>query len=368
MANQIPLYETRTLLEAVKRMMPATTFLRDTFFNQVQTFVTQSVDVDFQKEKRRVAPFVARGSASNGFTMDRQGFTTRNYIPPLIAPQRKLTVEDINTRSMGENVYSQRTPEQRQAERIADDLAFFERAITRREEIMCRDILTTGKCTIKGYVDDDLKNCVEDEINYNFQQFVTLSGANLWSEKTSHPYEDLKAWRMQVLKNSGAAPNIAIMSANVVEKFILHPEISGILNRNIVLGTLQPTTDGYQSKLGFGISVPLAQYDGQVTFVGLLPGLGLEIYQYDEWYDDENGKTQQMIPDNLVILAKKNMGKRLYGAVTQMEMDGAFHTYEGARIPKVWANINADTRMIRTSARPLPAPDVIEDWLVATVL
>ncbi len=364
MANQIPMYETRTLLEAIKRMMPARTFLRDTFFNEVQTFVTENVDVDFQKEKRRVAPFVVHG----GFTMDRQGFVTRNYKPPLVAPQRKLTVEDINTRSMGENIYSQRTPEQRQAERIADDLAFFETAITRREEIMCRDILTTGKCTIKGYVDDDQKNIVQDEINYGFNQFVTLSGADLWSAPTAHPYEDLKAWRMQVLKNSGFAPNIAIMSGNVVEKFILAEEIKSILNRNIVLGTLQPTTDGYQSRLGFGISVPLADYDGQVTFVGTLPGLGLEIYQYDEWYDDENGVTQPMIPDNLVILGKKNMGKRLYGAVTQMEQDEQFHTYEGQRVPKVWANINSDVRMIRTSARPLPAPDVIEDWLVATVM
>lgn len=364
----IPLYDTRTLLEAVQRMMPANTFLRDTFFPTVQTFVTENVDVDFQKGKRRVAPFVARGSRSSGFTMDRQGFQTRNYKPPLIAPQRKLTIEDISSRSMGENIYSQRTPQERQAERIAGDLAFFEETITRREEIMCRDILTSGACIINGYVDDDMNNIVEDKIDYGFQQSVVLSGADLWSASTAHPYENLKTWRQTVLKNSGSAPSIAIMSSNVVEKFILSPEIVSILNRNVVLGTLQPTTDGYQSKLGFGISVPLAEYDGQVTFVGVLPGLGMEIYQYDEWYDDEDGNPQPMIPDNMVILAKRGMGKRLYGAVTQMEQDEQFHTYEGTRVPKIWANINADTRMIRTSARPLPAPDVIEDWLVATVM
>lgn len=368
MPNQIAIYDTRTLMEAIVRMMPARTFLRDTFFPNVQTFVTENIDVDFQKQKRRAAPFVARGSKENGFTMDRQGFITRNYTPPLIAPQRKLTIEDINTRSMGENIYSQRTPEQRQAERIADDLAFFETAITRREEIMCRDILTSGKCTIKGFVDDDQKNYVEDEINYGFGQTVVLSGSDLWSNPGAHPYENLKAWRKQVLQKSGSAPNICLMASDVAEKFVLSDEIKSILNRNLFLGSFQPTTDGFQQRLGFAISVNLADYDGQVTFVAQLPGLGMEAYEYDEWYDEEDGSTQPMIPSGTVILAKKGMGKRLYGAVTQMEMDGEFHTYEGARVPKVWANINADTRMIRTSARPLPAPDVIEDWLVAKVL
>lgn len=363
----ISLYDTRTLLDAVQRIMPARSFLRDTFFPQVKTFVTENVDVDYRKGKRRVAPFVARGAG--GITMDRQGFVTRNYTPPLVAPQRKLTVEDINARQMGENVYSQKTPEERQASLIADDLVFFEDAITRREEIMCRDILYTGKCTIKGYIDDTQSNYVEDEIDYGFSQMVTLSGTDLWSASTtSHPYENLKSWRREVLQNSGSAPNIAIFSSDIVEDFVFHPEIKDILNRNIILGVMQPTTAGFATNMEATSSISLNDYQGQLTFVGTLPGLGLEIYEYDEWYDDETGVTQPMIPAGTVLLGKKGMAKRYYGAVTQLEMSGDFMTYEGQRVPKVWSNIDADARMIRMSTRPVPAPDVIEDWLVAKVV
>jgi len=366
----LALYETRTLLEALRRMMPARTFLRDVVFNQTKTFVTENIDVDFQKERRRVAPYIAKGAG--GFTMDRQGFQTRSYVPPFVAPQRKLTVEDISTRVMGENIYSQRTPEERQAERIAEDLAFFEKAISRREEIMARDILLTGKCVMNGYIDDNMNNYVQDTVDYGFSQFVTNSGNALWSnQSTSTPFDDLKVWRGIVGKNSGTFPNLVIMASNVVNNFVLHPQIKNILNRNILLGLLSPVTAGFQQDALARPTIDIDAYEGALTFVGTLPGLGLEIYQYDEWYDEDQGNgtfiTKPMISDNTVVLLKRNMGKRFYGAVTQMEMDGNFYTYEGMRVPKVWSNINADTRMIRTTARPLCAPDVIEDWLVAQV-
>jgi len=362
----LPMYETRTLLEALRRMIPARSFIRDTVFSQVKTFVTENIDVDFQKERRRVAPFIAKGAG--GFTMDRQGFVTRNYTPPFVAPQRKLTVEDISSRGMGENVYSQKTPQERQGERIAEDLAFFEKAITRREEIMSRDILLTGKCVMEGYVDDNLSNTVTDTVDFGFSQLITLTGDGLWSNpSTSTPFDDLKAWRQTIFKASGTVPRYVIMSANVVDNFLLHPQIKDILNPRINIGTLSPVTAGYK-QMGLATpSINLDPYDGALTFIGILPGLGLEIYQYEEWYDDKNGVMQSMIPDDTVILFKQGMGKRYYGAVTQMEMDGEFYTYEGMRVPKVWSNINADTRMIRTTSRPLCAPDVIEDWLVATV-
>jgi hypothetical protein len=361
----ISIYETRTLLEAVRRTMNAPSFLKDTFFTTIQTFITEHVDVDFQKEKRRVAPFVA--PLAGGFNMDRQGYQTKTYVPPLIAPQRKLTVQDINKRSMGENIYSQQSPADRQAMRLAEDLVFFEKAITRREELMCRDILLTGKCVMNGYIDDQLKGTVSETVDYGFGQIVVLSGGDVWPASTSDPFANLKTWRQTVLQNSDRAPTICIMSSNLVETFVTHPKIVNILNRNILLGILSPVVNGQQQNSLSTSSISLGAYGDYLTFVGTIPGVGLEIYSYDAYYDDENGVTQPMIPDNTVILGKKNMGSIYYGAVTQMEMDGEFYTYEGQRIPKVWAEIGANARMIRESARPLPVPQVIEDWLVATV-
>ena len=45
----INLYETRMMLQAIERSLPAQTFLRDTFFPSIQTFVTEKVDVDIKR-------------------------------------------------------------------------------------------------------------------------------------------------------------------------------------------------------------------------------------------------------------------------------------------------------------------------------
>jgi hypothetical protein len=60
------------------------------------------------------------------------------------------------------------------------------------------------------------------------------------------------------------------------------------------------------------------------------------------------------------------MNKRLYGGVTQME-NGNFVTYEGIRVPKSWADEKNEVRMLRVTSRPLPAPDDVDNWYVATV-
>lgn len=130
--NTINLYDTRTMMAAIERMMPARTFLRDTFFAEPETFLTTKIDVDFKKGKRKMAPFVA--PRVGGVVLDRQGYSTKTYAVPKIAPERVITVDDISQRNMGEAVYSTKTPEQREAELRGKDLSELSEAIARREE------------------------------------------------------------------------------------------------------------------------------------------------------------------------------------------------------------------------------------------
>ena len=58
MAIETTIYTPRTLGKLVRRMPPVHTFFRDTFFKNRQTFNTKSVDVDFKKGSRALAPFV----------------------------------------------------------------------------------------------------------------------------------------------------------------------------------------------------------------------------------------------------------------------------------------------------------------------
>lgn len=344
MAN---IYETRTMLKAINLMHPTRTFLKDTFFNGVQTELTEKVEVDVKKGRRRMAPFVA--PRVGGIVMVRDGYETKTIGTPKIAPERLLTIDDLTKRSLGENIYSSRTPEERQQGILANDLIELDDYITRREEWMCREIILNGKIDILEETPNG--KAIEKEVNFNFSNKKILSGDDLWSNSKSDPVEELKEWRKEIIKKTGKNPDILLMAGDAMTAFLKHAKVKDLFNiLNMKYGTIEPSI----------------QAEG-ITFYGKLPELGVELYTYDEWFADEKGDEYPMIPDGTVILAAKDLGKRLYGAVTQMEK-GEFITYEGQRVPKVYSDDKNETKNLRLTARPLPVPDDVESWAVGKVL
>lgn len=349
MPNTVNIYSTRTMMTAIEKMMPVRSFFKDTFFNRTETCLTEDVDVDYKKGKRKMAPFVA--PRVGGKVMDRQGFRTQSYKTPRIAPVRVLSKDDISTRLMGENVYSKTTPEERAAQILGKDLAELDEYISRREEWMCREIITTGKVTMKGYIDDTTTNTIDEVVDYGFTNKETLIDAAKWDTATAEIYADLKRWRLAVIKSSGRAPNVCIMASDVADKFINNAKIQSLFDKkNIIVGDINPIIK-----------------DDAVTFIGKITALGLEIYSYDEWFLDDDGVEQPMMPAKTVILARTDMAKRIYGAVTQMDESGEFITIEGERVPKKWSDPENEVKKIKVTSRPLPVPEDIDDWYVATV-
>jgi hypothetical protein len=346
----LDLYRTTTMLQAVQKMHPLRKFFTTNFFPGVNTFVTEDVIFDYKKGKRPMAPFVA--PRRGGITVARDGFKTKKYTAPKIAPQRILTLDDLVTRGIGENVFSQRTPAQRQAELLGRDLSELDDMISRRLEWMARELLLGKPIVVKGFIDKLDSDFVEDEIDFGFTNKVALSGAALWDQATSTKYKNLTDWRLNVIKSSGSAPTMAIFGQGAWEEFRTDPEIKEMLDQqNATLALMNPSV-----------------IDEALTYCGKLPGLGLELYTYNDWFIDDAGVEQPFIPDDHVILARKNLGSFSYGAVTQMEADGQFHTYEGTRIPKSWADQNAEARMLRLTSRPIPIPEDVDGWFVAKVL
>lgn len=347
----LDLYKTITMLQAVRKMLPLRKFFTSTFFPRVRTHVTEDVLFDYKKGKRVMAPFVA--PRRGGITVARDGFVTKKYTAPKIAPQRALTVDDLVTRGMGENLYSQLTPAQRQAQLLGQDLAELDDMNARRIEWMARELALGNKIVVKGFIDKMDANYIEDEIDYGFTNKTTLTSTAKWDDAGSagKKYGNLKTWRLNVIKKSGTAPTMVILGQGAMEKFLADSEVKEMLKmQNATLALMHPSVR-----------------DEALTYYGTLPGLGMELYTYDDWFIDDAGVEQPYIPDDHVVLIRPNLGGFDYGAVTQLEYDGQFHTYEGSRIPKSWADNNADARMIRLSSRPVPVPDDIDAWYVAKV-
>ena len=134
----------------------------------------------------------------------------------------------------------------------------------------------------------------------------------------------------------------------MIEDFITNPQVKAAMDmlnyKNIVI---QPRV-----------------VDPALTFYGRIAELDLDIYTYDEWFLNDEGEDEAMVPEGTVLLGHSSgEGQIEYGLVTQME-DKTFRSYEGKLVPKVWADENSEVKKVRLTSRPLPRPFDVDSWAV----
>jgi hypothetical protein len=346
----VDLNQTRTLLAALEQSYPPSTLLRDTFFPNPITFVTEEVDIDYKKGNRKMAPFVAAGSS--GVNVARDGHSTKSYKPPKMMPKRPITVENLNKRGFGEELYSTRTPAQREAELRARDMAEMIEMNTRRIEWMCAQVLINGTFTAKGYADDGA-TYVQDTVTLDWTQKLTLTSTDTWDNAAADIYGNMQTMSQTVSTNANIVPTIGICSFKTANYIIKNPSIQNYLLRpkeNLSLMSIAPRI-----------------ISSQVTRVGIIESLNLEIYAYNGMYLDDDNVTKQYIPDDYFTIGIPGRGKQLFGSITQLDNDDVFRTYEGRNVPKVWTERGKDVKQIRVASACVPIPETVEDWYTMRV-
>lgn len=346
--------DTRTLLGVVDRSFKPTTTLIDTFFPEVRTFVTEAVEMEYRKGARRMAPYVVPGT--KGVNLARNGSNIRTYKAPLAKPKRVIEASDLMRRGFGETVYSQRSPEERAQELRARDMADLIDSCARREEWMAAQVLINGSCQIEGFADDGKTKTI-DTISFDgFDNKITISGSgSTWDNySTAKPYDDMGDASQTIRRNAGLIPTVAICAANVADYLVNNQQLRDYMlipsRDNLAMMSIQPR---------------LVRPD--LMRVGYISALNLEIYAYDGGYEDASGEFTPYIPDDHMIIGVPGRGKRLYGAVTQLEPDRQYHTYEGQYVPKVTVDIENDTSSLAISSRCVVCPEFLDDWAVLRV-
>lgn len=349
-------YDTRTQGGVFDKKMPVTTFLRDTFFPTVETFPTRKIEMDFRKGAYLIAPFVA--PMVNGINMAREGYVTREYEPPTIAPKRVLDPKVLEKTTPGEGVYSLKTPEERQQYYIEQDMQEMNDSIDRREEEMVSQLITTGKIVVRGYYGEDFSKFVENTVDYNFDNKEVLTAGAAWNQSTSKKYEDLQRG-VEAIRIAGYNPTMVLVGTEAWK--LLKDDLvkSGLLDtRRIELGVIAP-------------EVRLQNGNGLV-YLGDLPELGVQLWTYYGFYKDYDGQVKNFIPSDHVVIAPGNIGDIAYAAITYLEQtsfnDGRYVTYEGTRIPKVYVNTQNNVKESMISAKPIPRPYDLDSWYVLDVL
>jgi len=346
----VDLFDTRTMLEIIEQRKPVRTFLLNTFFRTTVKFNTESVDVDIVKGRRRLAPFV--NPRREGKVIEKRGFTTRSYKPAYVKPKMVTTAEDILKRQPGNIIYSPNSgPAQMAAEELGRNLGEMDEMITRREEWMAAQALTTGKVLVVG-------EGVDDELDFLFSSthLPILTGTDLWSDHTNAtPLDDLKLWKRLVSKDSGIAPSICVMGLSTIDNFLKCDQVMGSATKQGVFNMIN---------VQMGRINPQILPDG-VIYYGSLQELGLDVYTYEEWYVDDNDDIEYpMMPDNKVLLGNPSArSTRLYGAIKDLDA-----LAPAARFPKSWKENDPSARLVMLQSAPLMAPLQPDAFLCADVI
>lgn len=344
----ISMFETRTMLEMLNEAKKPGTFLKQLCFSRDVPHESEHVDIDIVAGKRRLAPVVKPILGSK--TVERLPFSTQTYKPPQVAPDMITTAEDIIKRSAGENIYGAKSPDERAAMILTQDLIDLDDMVTRREEEMCSQALFTGEINIVG---DGVNDTIQywSQLSSGDQPTKSLGSGVRWNESGGEVLADLRTWRRGVVQKSGVAPTWSVLGSDAAEALLSNEKLLKQLdNRRIDSGEIS------QEFLPDG-----------VVYYGFLKGANLDLWGYDEWYiDPADGIEKPMVPAKKILLGSSNVRtSMLYGCVVD-PVEGSF---AAPRVPVSYTQRKpVEGRVVAMKSRPLPAIHQIYGFYVAQVL
>lgn len=345
-----------TLLQAVKTIPPMPTFFREFLFKETQQSSTLQVAIDEIIGNRRLAPFVS--SSSIAPNVERTAFKSRIYRPPLVKAKKNLQALDALGRLPGELPFTTGSTDntQRALELLGWELQDLSDRISRREEWMLSQLLNSGSITITG---DGINEVVDYEMLGSHK--VTLTGDNLFTSANCDPLALFTEWQRIVQKDGKMGPaDFAIMGREVRDAFLSHPKISP--NATSLLNTL---------RVDLGVINPSTLPNG-AEFLGTLKGMGgLNLYAYNEYYEDDNGVVQDMMPsDKIYIGFSRARNIFAYGAIQDLQSPAVAtnasrmpnsipslprnNTYAMSRFPKTWFTEEPSAQILMIQSAPLP--------------
>ncbi len=337
------LYEKVTLIGVYESMQPVPSFIRDTFFSDEEVFLTSKVQFDVVKGGIKVAPYV--NARVGGVVLEESGWLTKEYEPPLVAPQKVLTAEDLKYRQPGESIYFGSSYGKRALKKVISDLIYLNKSIDLREEIMCAEVLTTGKIPVKGKGVDGVITLGE------ITNKVVLSGDERWGQSGATIVDNIFDLKKNTSK-SGHTPNIMVTSDKVARMILADEDVRKWFNTiNYNNGVIKPEI-----------------LDAGGVYYGYIPPLGLHLYSYEAEYADYDNinleyptiKTtdaefkpafKRYVPENLVVMSYKGIGKRAYGAIIDLQLGDA--TLGKKRVPKSWDKESPSAKFVEVKSRPL---------------
>ena len=346
------MYDPITLQEVVKTTPTCTTFFRDRVFTGRKYHDTEFFAIDFKKGGQRVAAF--RHPEGEPDRVKNRGFETKYYTPPVVSEEKVTTASDILHRSPGENpINTGRTPQQRALEKLREDYKELDQMVSRREEVMCMQLLTTGKIDVYG-------KDVHEQIDFGFTNKTALAGTARWGQSGADILGNINTWCRTVQRTGFVKPGMMVVADGVADVLMADANIQKLLDiKDYDIARIAPK-----------------ELPGNVAYIGTIQRWGLDIYSYNETYVDDwttpgTDVTKEYMPaGGVLLLPERNPGMCIdYGRLVEAdERNNRFITIDAARSFTSWMEKKPARRFVCVDSRPLPVPREINAWYFASVL
>lgn len=347
--------ETYKLINTIKKMYPVVLFFKDRYFPDGTTYYSEKALIETKKGGRKVAPFVI--PVVGGIVQDAEGYRAYEVKAPYIAPKMPITAEELERKAFGESPESGRTPAQRENEIQSEHMDDLRNAIYRRQELMCTEIIATGKILMKHY------GSAEDAVNDRNYETQILQ---FYEDEFENRYVFTKDWdsmsaaeKIQefykialLLKKRGVNATDIVMTGDVSMQLMTDEKFLDFYNKlHVNTGTIN------QMKLPDGVTC-----NGDINVNGVI----FKLFTYDEVYEDLDGTVKEFLPKGTIAFLHPNMGKTVYAQVSFVK-GSSFVSYAERIVPRVVASENDNIVEVQMFSRPVPYPIDWEGWLVANI-
>ncbi|MBO5032138.1 MAG: major capsid protein [Lachnospiraceae bacterium] len=347
--------ETYKLINTIKKMYPVVQFFKDRYFPDGKTYYSEKALIETKRGGKKVAPFVI--PVVGGIVMDADGYRADEVKAPYIALKMPITAEELEKKAFGESPESGRTPAQRENEIEAEHMDDMRKAIYRRQELMCADIITEGKIIMKHYATAD---DAAHDVRYKTQML------KFYENEFKNKYMFTKTWESMstsekiqefykialVLKKRGVHASDIVMTGDVSMQLMTDKEFLEFYNKlHVNTGTIS------QKELPSGVAC-----NGDINVNGVI----FTMFTYDEEYEDLDGEVKSFLPKGTIAFLHPGMGTTAYAQVTFVK-GRSFVSHAERIVPRVVASEDNNIVEVQMFSRPVPYPLDWDGWIVANI-
>jgi hypothetical protein len=286
-------------------------FLRKMFFKR-KILPTGERKIAFDQDTANKGIALFCHPMSNGKPIRERGFVTREFEPAYVKPWMNFDPMRPLDRIIGEDFNGTITPGLRREANLRRGYADMLQIIDTRLEQQCFEALVTGQQLISG---EGIPETLTVSYGRATALTETLTSGDRWGEANVSPIDDMLERHRTLAAVNGLAPNRWVFGPLAANYLRADPKFEKFVNQDYKRQTPGTALDAFSldsPELGL--------------LIGVLKAAGgtVELWEYQQQYEDENGSAQKIMGDHSVIIGYEHPEISMtecYGTIIDPELN-----------------------------------------------